>query len=384
MSNFNLETIQDLFINATEEHVNLSEIILDAGTQQRSKINAQAVENYSEAMLDGQAPEFPPVKLIRLNEPVTLPDSSILEIGTLILADGFHRLEAAVSAKLGTFQSLIADGSLQDAIYYSMTANSTNGVNLQGKDYQNAIKKLYTLDGGYWREHGRKKEIAALFGCSTKTVERATSAIDKATKAEAFKLFEQGASLNEVAEISFKSLKTIKEWFAEWEESKAKDKPNNDGESGSGESGSGEHTNAGDNNPLDLTFTQVLALKDSDLKLRLLKLLMDSCGIKADTKEETKEPEQEDDVPPFETDEEPKGTNDNTIIDELVKQWKGKDWWDILGLDLIKLKDLSKPAAAIKRAYNKQLKQCHSDKFGENEALDILKNAMAESKKMYK
>lgn len=377
MSTFNREAISNLFDDATVEQVKLSDIIIDAGTQQRAKMNAEAIENYMHAMQNGEASEFPAIKLVRLIEPVTLPDGTELEAGALILADGFHRTDAAVGAKLATFQSFIADGTLQDAIYYSMTANSTNGVNLQGKDYQIAIKKLYTLANGYWREHGRKKEIAALFGCSTKTVERATAAIDKATKAEAFKMFEKGEDLNHIADVSFKSLKTIKQWFEEWTKAQeAKEEPKGpEGEQGTNQE---QHQNAGTNNPLDLTFAEVLALKDSALKAKLLKLLMDSV---AKDEPQQEEPKQEEPQPePQQDAEEPEGD----AMKDLANLWRGQDWWVILGLDLVKLNGMAKPKAAIKRAYNKALKQCHSDKHGANEALEILKDALAASAKMYK
>lgn len=372
MTTFNLDNIQGLFDGAIEDYTKLSDIIVDAGTQQRAKIDSEAVENYTHAMQNGEADNFPAVKVVSLSEPVTLQDGTELDTGALVLVDGFHRINAAVSAKLATFKTLTAVGTLQDAVYYSMTANSQNGVNLKGKDYQNAIKKLYTLDGGYWREHGRKKEIAALFGCSTKTVERAVKGIDSTTKAEAFKMFEQGTDLETVAEQSFKSIKTIKEWYAEWEEKKAK--ANNEPPKGpeGNEKGTNQEqqTNAGDNNPLDLTFGEVLKLKDSDLKGKLLKLLMDSMGEPEPQPEPQPEPEQD--------------TSEISEVEQLANEWRGQDWWVILDLDLAKLNTLVNPVAAIKRAYKKQLKRVHSDKHGDNEALEILKDALAASGKMFK
>lgn len=379
MTTFNMETIANLFNGAIEQDVKLAEIITDAGTQQRAAMDKQAIENYTAAMENGEADNFPAIKLVRLSEDVTMKDGSIIQAGALVLVDGFHRVGGAVGAKLQTFKAEIADGTLQDAIYFSMTANSQNGVNLKGKDYQQAIKKLYTMDGGYWREHGRKKEIASLFGCSTKTVERAVSAIDKATKAEAFKLFEQGASDDEVAAASFKSLKTIKQWREEWEKTQQDNQGSQGGEQGAGEQGTNqeEHTNAGDDNPLNLTFEQVLKLKNKDLQRKLLALLMDACGVQEQAQEEPQQEAQE------EPQEEPESVDANPT-DAIANEWRGLDWWDILGLDLAALNGLKNPKAAIKRAYNKQLKRVHSDKYGENEALEILKDALAAANKMFK
>ncbi|AHK11943.1 putative streptomycin biosynthesis operon regulatory protein [Vibrio phage CHOED] len=377
----NVEDIQSMFVGAIREQVNLSTIVIDAGTQQRASVDKQAIENYAEAMLAGQANNFPAIELVELTEPVSMPDGSVIEAGARVLVDGFQRTSAALIAKLGTFHADIVKGTLKDAIYYSMTANRRNGVNFKGNDYQNAIKQLYLLDGGYWRAHGRKQEIAALLGCSAKTVERATAAIDKKTKAEAFAMFEQGATLQEVAEFAFKSEKTIKEWFAEWQDIKAKQGANE----GQGEQGTNQEqsTNAGENNPLDLTFAQVLALTNTDLKNKLLRLLMDSCGYQGEPQQEDAQPNeepQEDDSAPFDTDEE---SNENPM-GAIASSWRGRDWWDVLELDLAALQGLKNPKAAIKRAYNKQLKRVHSDKFGENEALEILKDALAAANTMFK
>ncbi|WFZ78566.1 hypothetical protein MQM1_084 [Aeromonas phage vB_AsaP_MQM1] len=372
---YNADLIENLFEMAQEKAVVITQLVLDAGTQCRAKLNKEQAENYAANMLAGTANEFPAVKVARLTESVQMPDGSLLEAGALVLVDGFHRIEGASQAKLETFKAELVDCTLEDAIYYSMRANNTNGLSFVGKDYQNAVRKLYQLDAA-WREHGKKKEIAIMFGCSEKTVQRATAAIDKDIKAEAFKMFEAGATDAEVAAFAVISTQTAANWRTEWEA--AKQGSNNDPENPQGSDNEPEQD--GPKNPMDMTLSQILALKDSPVKAIALKLLMDS--IKKDGQAEPEAQAKQDDEPPFEA-EPQEGVKDDKAA-KLAEEWKGKDCWFILGLNRDELAKLANPKAAIKRAYAKQLKQCHPDHYGENEACKMLKEAQDEASKWFR
>lgn len=375
----NVEQIKSLFDNASLETINLSDVVLNAGTQMREKTDSARIEDYREAMANGDAPKFPPIKLIALKEPVTLPDGVELMTGALILVDGFHRCDGAVKAKLAKFQAEIVEGDLETAKYYAMTANSDHGVSLKGKDYQNAIRELYELNAS-WREHGKQKEIAALFGCSTKTVERALKVVKAAIKAEAFKMFEQGATDQQVADFAVMHVKTAAEWREDWEDSKPKEKEDKEDK----EPNNKEDKEPDTNNPMDLTMGQVLRLKDKVLKAKLLKLLMDSIKADNETEEPEPQPEPEPHPEPEEAEEEPEETNDDSYIADLAKQWKGKTCWEILGKTKEELGALKNPKTGLKRAYTKQLKGCHSDQYDNNEALEILKDALSQASKYFK
>lgn len=367
-----MNRVSNLFTNSAKaEAINLSALILDAGTQQRAKVDKATAEDYADKMQNGEAGDFPALWVMRLSVPATLKDGSQLEAGSLVLVDGFHRTEGAILAKLETFQAIVEDGTLEEAIYASMRANSSHGLKLSGKDYQVAIKNLYELDSK-WREHGMKKEIAALLGCSEKTVQRATQAYDAAVKAHAFKMFEKGSTDEEVAGYAVISIKTAAAWREEWElqQQEKQAKEANKGNQGSEES-QGTDNSATDGNPLNMTLAQLVALKDSAIKAVALKLLMDSMK---EQQEAPKDEQQADDEPPFETEEAPKG-KPSSDIDELVKAWKGKDWETILGVSLAKLATYASPKAQLKRAFAKQLKKCHPDHYGDNEACEILKEA---------
>lgn len=385
----NIIEIKALFNNALTESVKINELVLDAGTQMRQKVNAVAVENYSHAMLEGKADEFPEILVVSLNHPVEMPDGSTLEIGSLVLVDGFHRVEAAHNAKLATFNGRVVEASLETAKYFAMTANSEHGAQLAGKDYQNAIRELYNLNVT-WREHGKGKEIAALFGCSTKTVERALKVVKAEIKAEAFAMFKAGATNEDVAEFAVIHIKTAKEWRSEWEDACVKEEEKAKKKAEEGESEKKEEKQKDPKNPMDLSFAEVLRLKDTALKASMLKMLMDA--IKEDSQSFTEEPKQEDEQPqpePEETTEEAAQDSDDPIIDDvmdkLAAEWAQMDEWALFGKSKADFMAMANPKAALKRAYNKLLKQCHSDKFGkDNAALTLLVEAFAKASKYCK
>lgn len=377
---FNLDTIAAMFNSSPVETILLKDLILDAGTQQRVKLNAQSVENYTANFEEGQVKDFPPVDVVQLTEAVTMPDGSVIESGALILVDGFHRIDSANKAKLQGFHARVAQGTLEDAKYYAMTANSTHGTQMGGKDYQKAIQELYNMSPS-WREHGKGKEMAQLFGCSTKTIERALKAIKAAIKAEAFKMFEAGASDQDVAEFAVIHEKTAKTWREEWEASKPSNDPKDD-DTGD----DSEDPKDAEKNPLDLSFGQVLRLKNPTLKAQLLKMLMDA--IKTDNSQGSQEaPEEPQEAPKAEPKQpepeaekvEPEAVQGQSeAMTALFNEWKAKDCWGLFGKTRDQFLAMKNPKTAVKRAYTKLLKQCHSDIHGDNEALELLKTYMAE------
>lgn len=381
---FDLNKISAMFNASPVETILLKDLILDAGTQQRVKLNSQSVENYTANFEDGQVKDFPPVDVVQLTEPVTMPDGSIIEAGALILVDGFHRIDSASKAKLTGFHARVAQATLEDAKYYAMTANSTHGTQMGGKDYQKAIQELYNMSPS-WREHGKGKEMAQLFGCSTKTIERALKAIKAAIKAEAFKMFEAGATNVEVAEFAVIHEKTAQTWREEWEATKApKDDPKDNDPSDSD-----EDPKDAEENPLDLSFGQVLRLKNPTLKAQLLKMLLDA--VKGDSASSSSEaPQDAPKADPKQPDPEPASVEPEASQEQLdpmqalFNEWDGKDCWEIFGKTLDQFLAMKNPKQALKRAYNKLLKQCHSDIHGDNKALELLKGFMAEASRHIK
>lgn len=97
----------------------IDSIQTEAGTQTRVKINEDAVTEYAEAMENGA--EFPPV--------------TVFHDGTdYWMADGFHRIMAAVRNGFIDIEADIKKGTRQDALVYALGANVTNGLRRTNAD----------------------------------------------------------------------------------------------------------------------------------------------------------------------------------------------------------------------------------------------------------
>lgn len=105
--------------------VPINQIRLDGGTQPRTALDFDAVEDYAEAM--GAGAKFPPV--------VVYHDGD-----SYWLADGFHRLKAAFAAGFDTIACELRQGTLADAQWHSFSANKTNGLRRTNEDKQRAVK----------------------------------------------------------------------------------------------------------------------------------------------------------------------------------------------------------------------------------------------------
>jgi ParB-like chromosome segregation protein Spo0J len=103
----------------------LDALRLDAGTQVRAHIDIAVVEEYAEAMLQGD--RFPPVVAFQQN-------------GEHVLADGFHRVKAARRAKLSHITAEVRRGSRLDALRYALGANHAHGLRLTNADKRRSVE----------------------------------------------------------------------------------------------------------------------------------------------------------------------------------------------------------------------------------------------------
>ncbi len=103
----------------------IAEIRLDGGTQPRSALDFAAIDDYAEAMAAGV--KFPPVVVFHDGEHYWL-------------ADGFHRLKAAFASGFDAIDCELRQGTLEDAQWYSFSANKTNGLRRTNEDKQRAVK----------------------------------------------------------------------------------------------------------------------------------------------------------------------------------------------------------------------------------------------------
>jgi transposase-like protein len=127
-------------------------IRLDGGTQPRAVLDFDAVEDYAEAM--GAGAKFPPLAVFY--------DGS-----DYWLADGFHRIKAAYAAGLDTIDCELHQGTLEDAQWYSFSANRANGLRRTNTDKQRAVKAaLLHVKSRELSDH----QIARHVGIDVKTV----------------------------------------------------------------------------------------------------------------------------------------------------------------------------------------------------------------------
>jgi len=103
----------------------IEQIRLDGGTQPRTALDFAAIDDYAEAMAAGG--KFPPVVVFHDGE-------------CYWLADGFHRVKAAFASGLDAIDCELRQGTLEDAQWYSFSANKTNGLRRTNEDKQRAVK----------------------------------------------------------------------------------------------------------------------------------------------------------------------------------------------------------------------------------------------------
>lgn len=105
----------------------ISDIRFDGGTQSRACISEQVVADYADAMLAGD--QFPPIVVF-------------FDGAAYWLADGFHRYQAYVRAKVKSVAADIRQGTQRDAILFSVGANASHGLRRTNDDKRRAVLTL--------------------------------------------------------------------------------------------------------------------------------------------------------------------------------------------------------------------------------------------------
>jgi len=126
-------------------------LTLDPDVQPRNKVTQTLVQQYAQDMEAGDV--FPPV--------VVYSDG-----GVYWVADGFHRVQAAISAGLTTIKVEVHKGGKRDAILYAVGSNSTHGLRRTNKDKRRAVLAL--LEDEEWsdwtdREIARRCRVSHVF-----------------------------------------------------------------------------------------------------------------------------------------------------------------------------------------------------------------------------
>jgi hypothetical protein len=113
----------------------VEKIRIDCGTQSREKIDQQVVSDYAVALKEGA--KFPAV--------VVFHDG--LEY---YLADGFHRYLSHVQAGRSEIEAEVKNGTLRDAILYSLSANDSHGLRRTNADKRKSVMTL--LEDDEWKQ----------------------------------------------------------------------------------------------------------------------------------------------------------------------------------------------------------------------------------------
>ncbi len=134
------------------ETLPIAGIRVDGGTQPRAVLDFEAIEDYAEAMSAGV--KFPPVTVFYDGD-------------SYWLADGFHRVKAAYAAGFDSVLCDVHQGTIEEAQWYSFSANRGNGLRRTTQDKQRAVKAALV--------HGRgtilsDTQLARHVGVDQKTV----------------------------------------------------------------------------------------------------------------------------------------------------------------------------------------------------------------------
>lgn len=129
-------------------NINLDKIIISGGTQSRDKIDENVVADYADAMLAGV--QFPPLEVFH-------------DGVSYWLADGFHRYFAAKRAGSPGFKCNLHEGTLREAVLFSLGANKSHGLQRSAATKRKiVIAMLSDIEWQDWSD----REIAKQCGVS--------------------------------------------------------------------------------------------------------------------------------------------------------------------------------------------------------------------------
>ncbi len=103
----------------------IDQIRMDGGTQPRTRLSSATIDEYAQAMMDGMI--FPPVEVYHDG----------IEYW---LADGFHRVQAALKADMTVIEAAITQGTVADAQWHSFSANKAHGLQRTNEDKEQAVR----------------------------------------------------------------------------------------------------------------------------------------------------------------------------------------------------------------------------------------------------
>lgn len=124
-------TMARVLAKGSAETMMVADITADHRSQPRFMLDQGLIDEYAEAMQSGS--KFPPVTVYHDGE-------------TYWLADGFHRLAAARTAGKEQIRAEVRLGGLDEAVLYSVQANSEHGLRRSNQDKNRAVETMLTND----------------------------------------------------------------------------------------------------------------------------------------------------------------------------------------------------------------------------------------------
>jgi hypothetical protein len=112
-------------MNTKSQRIEISKINLALSVQVRAGKSQDAVDDYAEAMEAGR--ELPPIQVVKIGQ-------------DLILADGFHRVEAAKKAGLKSVLAQVVIGDKAKALEIALESNRAHGLRMSNEDKHRAVK----------------------------------------------------------------------------------------------------------------------------------------------------------------------------------------------------------------------------------------------------
>lgn len=136
------------------EDLDINKIRINGGSQARATLDEETIAEYAEAMEAGAT--FPPITVFYDGEQYWL-------------ADGFHRRKAALKLSRASIAADIRQGTLRDAVLYSVGTNASHGLRRTNADKRRAVITL--LEDMEWRQWSNR-EIARRCHVSPDLVDR--------------------------------------------------------------------------------------------------------------------------------------------------------------------------------------------------------------------
>lgn len=130
----------------------ISKIRLDGDTQARCHLDETTVSEYADAIGTGE--KMPPVVVFH-------------DRRHYWLSDGFHRIHAHRRAGRESIAAQVLEGTREDAAWYALGANRTNGLRMSNADKERAVKLALRMRPG-----ASDRSIAGHVGVSDKTVSK--------------------------------------------------------------------------------------------------------------------------------------------------------------------------------------------------------------------